>query len=115
MLLQLLPGCTLRGAMSSFFFMRQPDSTRTLPLFRFVLCAAALFGSAQPLAAQTDSSSSKVLGASKEDIRIENLTALNSKGDDATAFISPSDGAIYFTSSREGKQIIYVSKRLPST
>ncbi len=62
-----------------------------------------------------DSSANKVLTAATGDIRFENLKDLNSQGDDATMFISPADGSMYFTSSRSGKQIIYISKRVPST
>lgn len=88
------------------------------------LCAAllvvlTLFAVVRPLAAQVlsaDSSATKVLGAAKDDVRIEDLKALNSIGDDATSFFSASDGSIYFTSSRaDGKYIIYASKRLPPT
>ena len=54
-----------------------------------------------------------VLRPTNGSIRIEDLRALNSKADDATTFISPTDGSIYFTSSRDGKQVLYVAKRLP--
>ncbi len=80
---------------------------------------------ARPLAAQSsstmtavsvpDSSANKVLGAAKDDVRFENLQDLNSAGDDATMFVSPTDGTMYFTSSRSGKQIIYAAKRVPPT
>ncbi len=76
----------------------------------------------QPLFAQSsstmngasvpDSSANKVLNASKDDIRFENLKDLNSQGDDATMFVSPADGSIYFTSSRSGKQVLYVARRV---
>ncbi len=77
---------------------------------------------ARPLAAQPpssamaipDSSTNKVLRAAKDDVRLENLSDLNSQGDDATMFIS-ADGSMYFTSSRSGKQILYVTKRLSPT
>jgi outer membrane protein OmpA-like peptidoglycan-associated protein len=96
----------------------------------FFLLAAALSTLAvvgvRPLAAQSsssamigtsvpDSSGNKVLNASKDDIRIENLKDLNSLSDDATTFVSPADGSIYFTSSRSGKQVLYVAKRLPAS
>ena len=96
----------------------------------FFLWTLALFTLAgvdvRPLAAQSsssamigtsvpDSSANKVLNASKDDIRFENLKDLNSQGDDATMFVSPSDGSMYFTSSRSGKQVLYIAKRVPST
>jgi len=78
----------------------------------------ASFG-VRPLAAQPasvpDSSANKVLNAAKGDVRFENLKDLNSLGDDATMFVSPADGSIYFTSSRSGKQVLYSAKRLAPT
>jgi outer membrane protein OmpA-like peptidoglycan-associated protein len=83
-----------------------------------LLLAPAFFTllAARPLAAQpggsVDSSANKVLRAGKDDVRLENLSDLNSPGDDATMFIS-ANGSMYFTSSRSGRQILYVTKRLP--
>jgi len=62
----------------------------------------------------TDTSTSRVLGAAKDAIRIENLSTLNSTEDEATTYISPVDGSIVFTSSRDGKQSLYTAKRLPA-
>ncbi len=79
--------------------------------------AACSFFATGPILAQqtaTDTSASKVLGAARDAIHVENLSALNSKADEATSYISPADGSIIFTSSRDdGKQALYISKRLP--
>jgi outer membrane protein OmpA-like peptidoglycan-associated protein len=83
--------------------------------------AMLLLGILRPLHAQpgsaatraTDTSASKILDAARDAIRVENLSDLNSKEDDATCFIAPTDGSIYFTRTREGKQVLYVAKRLP--
>src|SRR5579883_964747 len=97
--------------------MLQTKSTRCLTSLRILLFAVLPVALAfQRVAAQTDTNSSKVLVAAKDDIRIENLKELNSRGDDATSFISPVDGSLYFNSSREnGKNILYVAKRLPAS
>jgi outer membrane protein OmpA-like peptidoglycan-associated protein len=64
--------------------------------------------------AQTDGAA-KVLQAQTEEVHIENLKDLNSKGDEGTPFISPTDGSIYFSSNRSGKFTIYTAKREPAT
>src|ERR1019366_2335081 len=91
----------------------------SLSIFRtLLLVVLTMLAIVPPLAAQvvSDSGTSKIFTAAKDDIRIENLKTLNSTGDDATSFFSASDGSIYFTSSRaDGKYIIYVAKRLPPT
>ena len=65
--------------------------------------------------AQADTNTSKVLGAPRDDIKVEDLKDLNSAGDDATSFISPSDGSFYFTKKSDGKNFLCVAKRIPST
>ncbi len=91
-------------------------SVRPFRIFKFIAFLLAAVAAWAPLYAQSasDTSTSKVLTAAKDDLRTEELKTINSKGDDATAFISPADGSIYFTSSRSGKQVLYVSKRLPA-
>ena len=63
---------------------------------------------------QADTNTSKVLGAPKDDIKIENVSDLNSTGNDATSFIA-ADGSLYFTRSQDGKYDLFNSKRLPAT
>ena len=89
-----------------------------LPLAMLAAAAMCSLFAARPLQAQhgagaTDTSASKVLDAAKDAIRIENLSVLNSKEDEATSYISPADGSIVFTTSRDGKQVLYSAKRLP--
>ncbi|HEY3875264.1 MAG TPA: hypothetical protein VGM92_07285, partial [Candidatus Kapabacteria bacterium] len=57
---------------------------------------------------------SKVLEAPQDAVQVQNLKELNSPGDDATSCMAP-DGSLYFTSSRSGKECVYISKRLPAT
>ena len=64
------------------------------------------------LFAQTATDTSGVFGASSDAVHVENLSVLNSTGDDATTYISPVDGSIYYTTVRNGKQVLYVAKRL---
>lgn len=73
----------------------------------------AMSGPVYAQQASIDTSASKVLAAPQDAIHIENLSALNSKDDEATCFISPVDGSIVFTSSRDGKQSLFIAKRIP--
>jgi outer membrane protein OmpA-like peptidoglycan-associated protein len=78
------------------------------------LIIVILLHSPNRCAAQTDGAST-VLQAQTDEVRIENLKDLNSKGDEGTPFISPTDGSIYFSSNRAGKFSIYVAKRQPAS
>ena len=90
---------------------RLSDARRSL-LAMAIACFAVLLP--HQAFGQADTNTSKVLGAPPDDIKIENITDVNSKGDDATSFIG-GDGSMYFTRSRDGKNILYISKRIPST
>ncbi len=92
-----------------------PSLSRSLGYF-LALWAGVLLGASQGVAQQpstSDTGSAQVLGAVQDEIHIENLETLNSSGDDATTYISPVDGSIYFTTTRDGKQVLMMAKRLP--
>ncbi len=115
-LLKRIPRWVARIAYDAFWPDFDPIQIFSKSFIRALVFLAIACTLAQPIYAQSgaaDTSANKVLNAAKDDIRLENLTDLNSTGDDATMFVSPADGSIYFTSSRSGKQILYVAKRVP--
>jgi outer membrane protein OmpA-like peptidoglycan-associated protein len=61
--------------------------------------------------AQSDSAK-RIMARGYSDTHVENLKILNSSAIDATPFISPDEGTLYFSSYRDhGKEAIYKSKR----
>lgn len=110
----LLPATPLARATTVQTLRARPVLPAFRRLFLFALGIAAALAASHVALAQTESrdTSSRILTASKDDMRIEQLSDLSSKGDDATCWISPADGSIYFSSSRDGKYAIYKAKRL---
>ncbi|MDP4200478.1 MAG: OmpA family protein [Bacteroidota bacterium] len=114
---KLLPATTLLHANHARGMRAQPV---LLALRRVILIACGIVATlsvAGTVHAQAESrgdTSNRILAAPKDDLRVEALMELGSKGDDASCWISPTDGSIYFTSSRDdGKNVIYVAKRVP--
>jgi outer membrane protein OmpA-like peptidoglycan-associated protein len=76
------------------------------------LCILLIAGILSQRAAAQPDVSGRVLERGLSDTHIDNLTNLNSPADEATPFISPDEGTLYFTSYRNtGKATIYKSTR----
>lgn len=79
--------------------------SKLVPALLILVC----FFSTSILRAQEDTSGRKTLRMA--DTKIENIRQINSPQSDATPTVSPDEATLYFTSYRDGKAVIYISKR----